>query len=144
MPDADVPCSPGDPSDYQALLMTHQMVSCTDDLARSVNVGGRQRDLIVWDEVLLKSEGRHQQLSKLDASHALAARMAELMNAPQPVRDASNYIKRALEAITQRGTNSEAFELDRLTGETLKLYRDSLRAFRTDNAEAKSELLNAG
>ena len=51
------PCSTGEYSDYQFILVAHQLVRTRTDIDELNWFGDRERSLCVWDESLVRNEG---------------------------------------------------------------------------------------
>ena len=69
--DRKVYCSPGHPSEYQFLLITHAMIRTSKEAAEYMETEDGCRSLCVYDESLIKSAGRTVSGGELETASAM-------------------------------------------------------------------------
>lgn len=67
---ASEPSIEDDPRGYPILLLSHQMLKAREDIHEFNQHGHAYRDLVIWDESLLKSNGRTMDILNLKSAHA--------------------------------------------------------------------------
>lgn len=70
---ASEPSITDSPSNYRFLLASHEMLKTREDIHELNRFGGAERDLVIWDESLLKSRGRTLDILQLKSAVGAAA-----------------------------------------------------------------------
>lgn len=96
-------------SRFPFLIATHAMMLKGEDSISWVNTyRGRERDLVVWDESLIKSQGRHFDLVHIEAALGVLRAIStdNLSDTARDARDAVEYITRCTVQLRQEFTRA--------------------------------------
>lgn len=133
-------CDLRDVSSYQYLLVTHAKIKTRKDIDRLNAYGGEERSLCIWDESLLKNEGRWVLASEIE--HGLSAgvnTMRGLFADPEAKQNATAWnalkyieecISKLAKVIRERadyGKDREPVRLPERDAEVIEGYERSLR-----------------
>jgi hypothetical protein len=117
------------------LIATHAMMLKGEDFIAKVNTyNGRDRSLVVWDESLIKSQGRHFDLARVEgAAGVLRSAVVDTQtDAFKDARDAAAYIESCTTQLREEfkrglaGTSPVTVELPRLSPEDETRFHASI------------------
>jgi hypothetical protein len=101
--------SVADPSAYPFLIATHAMMLKGEEFIATVNTyKGNERGLVVWDESLIKSQGRHLDLAEIEGATAvLKALVGDTTgDAHADAREAVEYVTRCTAQLREEFTRA--------------------------------------
>lgn len=133
---ASVPCSTGDPEDYQFLLVSHQMIKSGSDVETYTSLSPfKSRDLAVWDESLIKSQSRFQSAADLAGALGNIEKRVEAGYADrtEPLDEALQYLATetakvtdAYKALRETGEAGEPFNLKSADADKIEVWQRAL------------------
>lgn len=126
-----------DASKYPILLMSHQMLSRRSDLAPFNTYNGDDRDIVIYDESMMKSTGRHLDLTRIVDALGTAKKLArrQHVKSGSVLHEAIQYISRNVTTARAAAKKRSRMPLKLETRDDMDLlaYQEKLMQFMTAN-----------
>jgi hypothetical protein len=125
----------GDVCNYPFLLATHALMLRGEESIATINTyHGSERDLVVWDESLIKSQGRHFDLADVEGALGVLRPLVSYTTSDteKDARDAADFIGSCLGQLREEyqrtllGEPARAIEVPKLTPEDDMRYRTGI------------------
>jgi hypothetical protein len=124
-----------DVATFPFLIATHALMLRGEDSIATINTyQGRERDLVVWDESLIKSQGRHFDLADIEGALGVLRPLVAYTTSDdeKDARDAAEFIGNCLGQLreefqrTLAGEAARVIEVPKLTAEDDMRYRTGI------------------
>lgn len=142
---------PADAGKYPVLLVTHARIKGPRDAEYLNRFNGSERDLVIWDESLIKSQSRCLSASAVSMAEAAASSLitGDWSRADElPTSDLVGYLKRSLRTLKTalHEKRTEPVYMEQRTADEITAYERTLKALLKGNeriASAARETLTA-